>query len=383
MFNFHKDIKKFLMEVNAHPVGQEAQRIEVMSCFINGILKKGTSDLHEIARQMPMERTPPQGEGMIKTQFETRVKQLTTWLDYAGNSWYTRYLPCFKHVLSHIALSNSELVFVIDGSEVGNGCTALMISVVCQNRSIPVCWVVRQVKKGHLPESMHLEALKILRSVLITHPALTNKRIVLLGDGEFDGGQLTQACKDWGWLFVVRTAHNILIQDEQEEFPFSQLQDISQDNDGHLWAFLTHILYTNQGFGYVNALFWKDKNYKDPLYLLTNFDGAFDAYLYYKKRFAIETLFGDIKSRGFNVHKSKLGDPNSIKRLLICVCLAFIFTWFTALAQNAQKIKPLVTPKHKNDLSVFKFGRCVWDFCLNNHIPIVLSMSMNFVILLI
>ena len=363
------------MEVYHHPVGKEAQRIEVQSCLLNGILKKGTCDSHEIARQMPP-----------KTSFANRVKQLKTWLNCPSNSWYVRYLPCLEQILTNIALSKGELVFVIDGTDIGQGCTALMISLVWQKRSIPICWAVRKCKKGHLPESMHLELVKVLQSVIQSNPIIKGKKIVLLGDGEFDGGQLTAYCQECGWLFVVRTAHNILIIDQQESFNFNQLRDIAYpkgDDDGHFWAFLPHVLYTEKGFGYLNALFWQDKAYKDPLYLLTNFDLAFDAYDYYKRRFAIETLFGDLKSRGFNVHKSKIGEPLMLVRLLIPVCLAFLITWNTALAKNADKIKHLVTPKHKQVLSVFKFGRCIWDLCLINAISIVLSLSMNSVILLI
>jgi hypothetical protein len=372
MLNFRKDIKKFLQDAYNHPVGKEAQRLEVLSSFLNGMLKKGTSDLADIARQMP-----------IKTEFESRVKQLTTWLDSPHNSWYTRYLPCFDYILTHITLSKAELVFTIDGTDIADSCTALMISVVYQKRSIPVCWVVRKGKKGHLPQSMHLELLNILHDVITTHPNMKEKKVILLGDGEFDGGELTQACKGWGWLFVVRTAHNILITKDDTSFKFNDIKEIIQDDDGHFWAFLPDIYYTEQLFGQVNAVFWQSKKYKDPLYLITNFDLAFDAYDYYKKRFAIETLFGDLKSRGFNAHKSKLADPKMVARLLIVLCLAFLITLSVALAKNAEKIKHLVTSKDRQILSIFKFGRCVWEFCLNNAISISLSLSMNSVILLI
>jgi hypothetical protein len=372
MLNFHKDIKKFLFDVYAAPVGKEAQRLEVLSCFLNGMMQKGSSDLHDIARQMS-----------IKTAFESRVKQLTTWLDSPHNSWYTRYLPCFDQILGQIIGTQTKLVFAIDGTELADGCMALMISIVYQKRSIPVCWVVHKGKKGHLPESLHVELLKILQHLTCTHPLMKDKTVILLGDGEFDGGELTQLCKEWGWLFVVRTAHNILITHEGTTFNFNDIQEIIQEDDGHLWAFLPDIYYTEQLFGLVNAVFWQDKKYKKPLYFITNFELAFDAYDYYKKRFAIETLFGDIKSRGFNIHKSKIDDPMIVKRLLIVVCIAFLITWSVAMAENSDKIKHLVTAKHKQVLSIFQFGRKIWELCLNNNIQIRLLMSMNSIILII
>jgi len=50
-------------------------------------------------------------------------------------------------------------------------------------------------------------------------------------------------------------------------------------------------------------VYW-DKKYKNPLYLVTNIETGGEAYDGYRKRFKIETLFSDLKSRGFNVHKS-------------------------------------------------------------------------------
>jgi hypothetical protein len=40
------------------------------------------------------------------------------------------------------------LVVVIDGSVVGRGGIALMIHVVSTGRALPLCWLVRQGRKG-------------------------------------------------------------------------------------------------------------------------------------------------------------------------------------------------------------------------------------------
>ncbi|WP_369010735.1 transposase, partial [Methylobacterium frigidaeris] len=44
---------------------------------------------------------------------------------------------------------------------------------------------------------------------------------------------------------------------------------------------------------------------------------AEEAIKYYQKRFRIETFFSDQKSRGFNLQKSHLEDPQRLSRLLI------------------------------------------------------------------
>lgn len=385
MFNIHKGIKNFLNTIFEHPQGKEAQRIEVLSCFIHGLIKKQQCDLQVIAGQMPP-----------RTELRSRVRQLETWLDSEHNSWTVRYLPFLSPVLSQLSASNAELVFIMDGSEMGQGCMTLMLSLLYKKRSIPICWLVKKGKKGHLPQSMHLELLSQLFQLSQSKTALRDKKIVILGDGEFDGGELTQFCQEKGWTFVVRTAHNTLLYpavhnldgaqqaDEAQSFNFNEVSQIAYDkgaDDGHFWAIMPQVYYTEKKYGRVNAVFWHDKNYHKPLFLLSNLELAFDAYDYYKKRFAIETLFGDLKSRGFNIHLSKIDQPKRLARLLIAVCVAFLITWAAGKADNLEDIKPLIMDKKKNSLSVFQIGARVWDFCINNHIEIILSKSMNFTII--
>src|SRR5688500_20177535 len=59
-------------------------------------------------------------------------------------------------------------------------------------------------------------------------------------------------------------------------------------------------------------------------YLVSNMSVAEEAIQYYKKRFRIETFFSDQKSRGFNIQKSHIEDPQRLSRLLIASCLAYI-----------------------------------------------------------
>lgn len=51
------------------------------------------------------------------------------------------------------------------------------------------------------------------------------------------------------------------------------------------------------------ALLWHESQHKDPLFLISTMDGAREIMNAYRKRFGIETLFADIKSRGFHIQK--------------------------------------------------------------------------------
>jgi hypothetical protein len=111
-------------------------------------------------------------------------------------------LPYADVLLERLALQS--LVLVIDGSVVGRGCIALMIHVVYKGRALPLCWLVRQGKKGHFPEDLHVALVEQVQEMI---PPGTS--VVLLGDGEFDGIGLQQSLEEANWSYVCRTGCNL------------------------------------------------------------------------------------------------------------------------------------------------------------------------------
>jgi hypothetical protein len=91
------------------------------------------------------------------------------------------------------------------------------------------------------------------------------------------------------------------------------------------------VTFTAKEYGPVNAVLWHEPKCKEPIYLVTNMDSPQMACRYYKKRFKIEKLFGDLKSRGFNIHRTKVSEPERLSNLLMlaaalsfcCFALAF------------------------------------------------------------
>jgi hypothetical protein len=68
---------------------------------------------------------------------------------------------------------------------------------------------------------------------------------------------------------------------------------------------------------------------KDPLSLVSSLSSGQEADLLYLKRFQIETIFGDIKSRGFRLEQTKVREPQRIEYFVHAVCFAFV--WLTSL----------------------------------------------------
>lgn len=75
----------------------------------------------------------------------------------------------------------------------------------------------------------------------------------------------------------------------------------------------------------------------------------------YRHRWQIETLFGCLKTRGFNMEDTHLTDPNRIMKLI--AVLAVSFAWAHKLGEWQHQVKPIVTKNHgRKAESIFHYG---------------------------
>lgn len=337
--------------------GNALRRTNSLIWQLCGIIKTGKSHLHSLGSEFPQD-----------INLESRSKKVKRWLQSTYTDWEVTFVPCIAPILAYFIGQDKEMVFAIDGSEVGNGCTALMISLTIGKRAVPICWLVRKCKKGHLPAKMHLELFTILHDLLEGY-----QNVVVLGDGEFDNHSVIEACGEWKWHFVFRTAKNTSIFDGDNEYPIGSLAPAK----GEKFMSVQNVAYTKKRYGPMSVTVWHEAKWDNPIYLLSNFELSFDTAYYYKKRWSIETFFGDIKSRGFNIHKSKLSDNQRVAKILIVACLAYILLFNLGDKERNSPLVPKVTRKNRMDLSIFTLGKKLVEYCLKNAIPIIFSFSKN------
>lgn len=190
-----------------------------------------------------------------------------------------------------------------------------------QKRALPLCWQIVRAKKGHFPQERHREV--VAQAQKLIPPG---RAVIFLGDGEFDGPNLLADVSAAGWHYVCRTAKNVLLSEAdwpEETFTLSQVMADGGLSPGGCLE-LAEVLFSAQGLGplLVGAV-WEPAQ-DEPLLLVTSLDFLHEARAWYKKRFGIETLFSDLKSRGFHLGHSHLSDPQRLCRLLIATCLAYL-----------------------------------------------------------
>jgi hypothetical protein len=334
------------------PSGRMARHLTTLAAFISGIVGSKSSQLPSIATKIPARATP-----------DSRVQRLARWLRNDDIKEEVYFLPYAELLLRHLALET--LVLAMDGSLVGRGCCALMLHVIYKGRALPLAWRVRQSPKGHFPEDLHIAVIEVVRDLI---PAGT--RVVFLGDGEFDGTELQETMRQAGWWYACRTSSGNTVTWENATFHVEELGACIKP--GRLIE-LKGVHVTREAYGPVMLLCCWAKGHAEPLYLVSNMSVAEEAIDYYTKRFRIETFFSDQKSRGFNIQKSHLTDPQRLSRLLIAACLAYIWMVYLGSLCDTEGWRAIIHRKKRCDLSLFQLGLRLLEYFLNENLPIAVQ----------
>jgi hypothetical protein len=348
-FQRYRAIKRAIMQFyQPRPTGHREKHLNTLCALICGLTGGKHAHLPTSA-----DHAPSNGA----TQ-ESVTKRFSRWLKHEKQTIDGWFLPIAQELLN--SLAQQPLQLVMDGSVVGRGCIALMLSVVYHGRALPLCWVVMRGKKGHFPETMHQQLLAQLHSIM--PPDAT---VIFLGDGEFDGTDLQADLRRVSWQYVCRTASNILVGACGVQFHVGDLGP----QRGELLA-VTPAWMTAQLYGPISILALWEQAYTEPLYLVSNMIDLDMAVQMYKKRPHIETFFSDQKSRGFHIHKSHLSDPARLCRLLIASCLAYLWLVYLGVCAVRDDWMQRLHRQDRCDLSLFRLGLRLLARALKDHIPI-------------
>lgn len=345
----YRAIKQNLVQYYQHArSGHWERHFTTLTALICGLVGGRSAHLSMIADHAPA--------GMANQ--ESVIKRFRRWLAHDQHTLDGWFHPIAKALLE--SLAHQPLLLAIDGSVVGRGCIALMISVVYHGRALPLTWVVVKGKKGHFPQSMHCALLKQLQPLIPP-----DAEVIVLGDGEFDGCDFQALMRQFGWQYVLRTAANVRMHVYGREYTIGSMAPTPGELLGVRPAWMTAARY-----GPVSILALWERGNDAPIYLVTtmlDLDAAFAAY---RKRAHIETFFSDQKSRGFSMDTSHVNDPKRLTRLLIASCLAYLWVVYLGVCVLRDGWLQRLHRKDRCDLSLFRLGLRLLARCLKDAIPI-------------
>jgi len=342
-----KALKKFYPD---SPAGNVARHLDTLAALISGIVGSRSTQLPKIAEKVP--------DGTKETSREKKYAR------FVGNdkiSEDTYFFPFARLLLRNLGLA--EIVMAIDTSAIGRDCAILIVSVIYKKRALPIAWIVSEGGKGHFSEQEHIRLIRKVGSMIPKSAG----RVILLGDGEFDGVGFQKELADMEWYYVCRTCVSISIFIDKSKF---HVCDIGFMIIPGFYRQVGNVMFTNKRYGPVNVMVYWEDGHVAPIYLVTNMESADDTIRYYSKRFRIETFFSDQKSRGFGIGKSHISDPVRLSRLMIAACLAYIWMIFMGTMAVSQGWDKIIHRTDRCDLSLFRLGLKLLNHFLNHDISI-------------
>lgn len=346
---------------HTHPEASGSKRLQghlrTLGGMVAGIVACGRTTLSKLSLKAP-----------DSTKAQSRTKRFERFLRNERTRFDTFYEPFARRVTSDLSKRGTPLLIVFDSSAVGRGCATLMASVLYQKRALPLAWVVKKGKKGHFSSADQQALLRRVRQIIPE-----DATAIFLGDGEFDSIGLQRALEELGFYYVCRTALSTLVEDSSgETFPAEELHPFS----GQRYVVVKGASVTGQRYGPLQVIFWHEEGHENGVPLVTNVELAEEAIRFYKRRFQIETLFSDQKSRGFHVHKSHILAPERLARLLMAGSLAYLWMIYLGVESLRQGWYRQFHRTSRVDLSLFQLGLRLLDYMLNRGWPLLVAFSL-------
>ena len=303
-------------------------RLIFLSAFILSLIKLTTVNWTKLANAL---------NGEVKQQSNyRRIQRFFSEFDMPYEA--------VSRLILHLLPIKSDFIISIDRTNWKLGkfnINILTAGIIYEGVAFPMCWMLLP-KRGN---SNSDERIYLMKEVLTRIP-LSHIRVVV-ADREFIGREWFRWLHTQNIPFVIRIKENALVKSAGGEIHIKKLfenlniyQQLSLCKPRNVYDLPV----------YLSAIKLKDQY----LILATNQQGqtALDTY---KKRWGIEVLFANLKSRGFNLEETHLIHPDRIEKLI--ALLAIACAWAHIIGQWIAKTNPLKIKKHgRMEKSLFRYG---------------------------
>ena len=136
----YRRIKQGLLQLYPKPLtGNQARHLNTLTGMMTGIVQSKSCHFELMAAKAPDE-----------SQVASRVKRFSRYTQNEVIDQETYFMPFIDELVAGLA-RHGTLVVVMDGSEVGRRCLALVASLVYKGRGLLLAWTVVRGYIGHFP----------------------------------------------------------------------------------------------------------------------------------------------------------------------------------------------------------------------------------------
>ena len=221
----------------------------------------------------------------------------------------------------------------------------LVLAVVTRRFRVPLLWTLLD----HGGTSDVGQRIALMERYLRLFGASSIK--ALLADREFIGAEWMEFLNKNNIPFAIRLKENMQVH--LEDGSLRQFRTLLRKRRRGAWAGWLSGMQTTPA----NRLRFAAKRIRDGelLIVATNLDDGGRGLNLYRKRWAIECLFADAKTRGLNIEDTHITDTGKLATLLVIVALAV--TWAYRCATRAMGRKAIARKAHgRREKSWFRVG---------------------------
>jgi hypothetical protein len=331
-------------------------RVRTFAALMAGIMQSKSVHLSQIALKIP---------GSAKELSSVRrLERLLTNPALHVRAWYA---PIARAWLHSQARTTGEVRLILDTTKISFAHQQLMVALAFQRRAIAIAWTWRRGAKGHSSARVQVALLAYVRSLLPK-----DVPVVLVGDSEFEAGDLQAQLDVWGWGYVLRQKPNNQVQ-APEEHSWQAFRDLVRRAGQSVWVRGTRL--TRKHARQVNVLAHWAEGEKEPWLLATNLPTRRAALRAYRRRMWLHELFGDLKGHGFDLEHSHLRHFARLSRLTLAVVLLYAWLVTTAVQVIKRGLRQQVDRHERRDLSIFQIGLRWIERCMKNCQPFTMSFA--------
>jgi hypothetical protein len=288
-------------------------------------------------------------------------------------NWAQSYRPAAKQLLRW--QKAQRLCVLIDETCHTDQVRVLMAAVWYRGRAVPLAWVHWRAQVPFEEGSYWDRCQQLLAMVVQLLPP--DVPVVVIADRAFGHPTFTDLVAEYGWSWVVRVQQQTCFHDAQGRC--CQLKDVLTER-GQRWK-ARGWLFKKAGWRPASVVAYWGQRHREPLLVVSDLPPDWELVSLYRRRGAIETLFRDWKSLGWQWESSQVYDLDHHAYLLLAMAWATLIVLClgdqTAQAYLAQPTRCGRTRPWEAKHSLFRLGldHLLARLCGNLTTPLVWSLE--------
>ena len=222
--------------------------------------------------------------------------------DFNNFSVWKNFISDFK--------TEDSIVLSIDQSEIGHNYAILMISMNYQQRAIPIHWLVKE-GKANIGFNDYKHILTEIYNYF--NEFHKDKKVILMADRFYACYELVSWLNQSNFDYRLRLKSNVLVENSKSITKISDLQKLTKFSEDNVDI-----------FGLKTNLSWvSSENHPEGWAIISKTTSGEKTAQDYSKRWSIECMFSDFKSRGFEIRKTQIKKAIRLERMILFISIAF------------------------------------------------------------